>query len=54
MPVIGFGTSGWEKGLRDWNLSVWWNSNALPWRLFVPDLVCTEMTPAVAWPNSAS
>ena len=32
-PVIGFSTSGCENGLRAWNLSLWWNSNALPWNL---------------------
>ena len=53
-PVMGFSTSGCENGLRAWKRSVWWNSNALPWKLFEPDFVWTETTPAVAWPNSAS
>ena len=53
-PVIAFSTSGCVNGLRAWNLSLWWNSNALPWIWLVPDLVRTDTTPAVACPNSAS
>ena len=53
-PVTGFTTSGSEKGFRARNLSRCRNSKALPWKSFVPDLVCTETTPAMACPNSAS
>ena len=53
-PVIGFTRSGCVNGLRAWNRSRCRNSNSAPWNSFVPDFVCTETTPAMAWPNSAS
>ncbi len=52
-PVWGLG-SAWENGFLAWNLSPCQNSNPLPCQSLVPDLVCTDTMPAVAWPNSAS